>query len=223
MSQLSGQLGDVYLGTAEFSTDCLRPNALQAKLSTRFPAPTLSPLALSSFAADTLSSGWRLEHLREERTFTLGFCRSQLPPKNSRASSQEAKRIASKVPFGSDLHGSLRERKKKHKKIRGSLIPRQARVNNNAPRRGLRWSRWDSPWQGPRGKQQATPGGLVRCPPLEDCRSPVAVPTPPGPHTNARPGHPPTTPVSPCGHPRCGLCHRQASLVQNPSWAHTHP
>lgn len=97
------------------------------------------------------------------------------------------------------LQGSFRFRspwllagaQKKHKKIRGSLIPRQAKVNNNAPRRGLRWSRWDSPWKGPRGKQQATPGGLVRCPPLEDCRSPVAVPTPPGPHTNARPGHPP--------------------------------
>lgn len=148
MSQLSGQLGDVYLGTVEFSTDCLRPNALQAKLSTRCPAPTLSHLALSS-AADTLSAGWRLEHLGEERTFTLGFCRSQLStprpplpptprPKNSRASPQEVKCIASKVPFGSDLHGSLRELKNAQEK-QGSLISRQARVNN-AARRELRWS-----------------------------------------------------------------------------------
>ena len=155
--------------------------------------------------------------------FNLGFLQKPATPKE----------FKSKSPGGEmhRLQGSFRFRspwlfagaQKKHKKIRGSLISRQARVKNNAARRGLRWSRWDSPWKGPRGKQQATPSGLVRCPPLEDRRGPVAVPTPPGTHTNARPGHPPTSPVSPRGHPRCGLCHLQASLVQNPSWAHTHP
>ena len=107
------------------------------------------------------------------------------------------------------LQGSFRFRspwlpegaQKMHKKNRGSLISRQARVNNNAARRELRWSLWDSSRKGPRGKQQGSPGGLVRCPPLGGRRGPAAVRTPPGPHTDARPEHPSTSPRLPARPP----------------------
>ncbi|XDB49390.1 hypothetical protein ABFV05_003006 [Capra hircus] len=119
MSQLSGQLGDVYLGTVEFSTDLLRPNALQAKLSTRFPAPTLSPLALSSSAVDTLSAGWRLEHLGRRGLSSWVSAEASYPQRNQEQVPRRRNDSSSKVPFGSDLHGSLRERKKKAQEKQG--------------------------------------------------------------------------------------------------------
>ena len=119
MSQLSGQLGDVYLGTVEFSTDLLRPNALQAKLSTRFPAPTLSPLALSSSAVDTQSAGWRLEHLGRRGLSSWVSAEASYPQRNQEQVPRRRNDSSSKVPFGSDLHGSLRERKKKAQEKQG--------------------------------------------------------------------------------------------------------